>query len=229
MERGIWYMKSRIVVNVSKVRNTIIYIQKQYDQIFAFAKRTQKNGIDVLELAWQTDNSKKVINELVGSLNNKMKKITNYYKILINSLNSYAKEICNSGNNYWVNIEFKPIYWKFSCRSIENDDFVYDEDKTTSSMIELKKLVSDIIKIQYETVRKFKNNNECFGIENNNFCVINKFQRDMKIFIDEIDGELNSCIKKIDLSVNNQKYILDSINKKYNKSDFDGKDWSVVN
>ena len=51
----------------------------------------------------------------------------------------------------------------------------------------------------------------------------------MKIFIDEIDGELNSCIKKIDLSVNNQKYILDSINKKYNKSDFDGKDWSVVN
>ena len=96
-------------------------------------------------------------------------------------------------------------------------------------MIELKKLLSDIIKIQYETIRKFKNNNECFGIENNNSCVINKFQRDMKIFIDEIDGELNSCIKKIDLSVNNQKYILDSINKKYNKSDFDGKDWSVVN
>lgn len=117
-------MKSRIVVNVSKVRNTIIYIQKQYDQIFAFAKRTQKNGIDVLELAWQTDNSKKVINELVGSLNNKMKKITNHYKILINSLNSYAKEICILVIIIGLISNLNPFigslvveYWK--------DDFVY--------------------------------------------------------------------------------------------------------
>ena len=222
-------MGTNIIVNREKCNQTIMYIQRQYDQIIHMAQKNQIRGIDALCAAWQSENSEAAVEELVVNLNATFKTITKRYRRLINKLNNFAEAIFKSGGGHWKRIEFQASKeYQFSARNAKNGQFKYDETAVTEAVGRIRQLSRSIEKNQRETIAKFARNNEVFG-KSNNPQVIQNFKKAMQSCSNEVKQDVNRCIKKIDLSVNNQKYILDSINKKYNKSDFDGKDWSVVN
>ena len=69
-------MGTNIIVNREKCNQTIMYIQRQYDQIMYMAKKSQERGIDALCVAWQSENSEAAVKELVVNLNATFKIIT---------------------------------------------------------------------------------------------------------------------------------------------------------
>ena len=157
-------MGTNIIVNREKCNQTIMYIQRQYDQIMYMAKKSQERGIDALCVAWQSENSEAAVKELVVNLNATFKIITKRYRRLINKLNNFAEAIFKSGGGHWKRIEFLASKeYQFSARNAKNGQFKYDETAVTEAIGRIRQLSRSIEKNQRETIAKFARNNEVFG------------------------------------------------------------------
>ena len=214
-------MGTNIIVNREKCNQTIMYIQRQYDQIMYMAKKSQERGIDALCVAWQSENSEVAVKELVVNLNATFKIITKRYRRLINKLNNFAEAIFKSGGGHWKRIEFQASKeYQFSARNAKNGQFKYDETAVTEAIGRIRQLAKNIEKNQRETVAKFARNNEVFG-KSNNPQVIQNFKKAMQSCSNEVKQDVNRCIKKFGITERQQKTMIRDIESEYGNDDLD--------
>ena len=214
-------MGTNIIVNREKCNQTIMYIQRQYDQIMYMAKKNQERGIDALCAAWQSENSEAAVKELVVNLNATFKTITKRYRRLINKLNNFAEAIFKSGGGHWKRIEFQASKeYQFSARNAKNGQFKYDETAVTEAVGRIRQLSRSIEKNQRETVAKFARNNEVFG-KSNNPQVIQNFKKAMQSCSNEVKQDVNRCIKKFGITARQQKTMIRDIESEYGNDDLD--------
>ena len=214
-------MGTNIIVNREKCNQTIMYIQRQYDQIMYMAKKSQERGIDALCAAWQSENSEAAVKELVVNLNATFKTITKRYRRLINKLNNFAEAIFKSGGGHWKRIEFQASKeYQFSARNAKNGQFKYDETAVTEAVGRIRQLSRSIEKNQRETVAKFARNNEVFG-KSNNPQVIQNFKKAMQSCSNEVKQDVNRCIKKFGITARQQKTMIRDIEFEYGNDDLD--------
>ena len=214
-------MGTNIIVNREKCNQTIMYIQRQYDQIMYMAKKNQERGIDALCAAWQSENSEAAVKELVVNLNATFKTITKRYRRLINKLNNFAEAIFKSGGGHWKRIEFQASKeYQFSARNAKNGQFKYDETAVTEAVGRIRQLSRSIEKNQRETVAKFARNNEVFG-KSNNPQVIQNFKKAMQSCSNEVKQDVNRCIKKFGITARQQKTMIRDIEFEYGNDDLD--------
>ena len=214
-------MGTNIIVNREKCNQTIMYIQRQYDQIMYMAKKSQERGIDALCVAWQSENSEAAVKELVVNLNATFKTITKRYRRLINKLNNFAEAIFKSGGGHWKRIEFQASKeYQFSARNAKNGQFKYDETAVTEAVGRIRQLSRSIEKNQRETVAKFARNNEVFG-KSNNPQVIQNFKKAMQSCSNEVKQDVNRCIKKFGITARQQKTMIRDIEFEYGNDDLD--------
>ena len=214
-------MGTNIIVNREKCNQTIMYIQRQYDQIMYMAKKSQERGIDALCVAWQSENSEAAVKELVVNLNATFKTITKRYRRLINKLNNFAEAIFKSGGGHWKRIEFQASKeYQFSARNAKNGQFKYDETAVTEAIGRIRQLAKNIEKNQRETVAKFARNNEVFG-KSNNPQVIQNFKKAMQSCSNEVKQDVNRCIKKFGITARQQKTMIRDIEFEYGNDDLD--------
>ena len=214
-------MGTNIIVNREKCNQTIMYIQRQYDQIMYMAKKSQERGIDALCVAWQSENSEAAVKELVVNLNATFKTITKRYRRLINKLNNFAEAIFKSGGGHWKRIEFQASKeYQFSARNAKNGQFKYDETAVTEAVGRIRQLSRSIEKNQRETIAKFARNNEVFG-KSNNPQVIQNFKKAMQSCSNEVKQDVNRCIKKFGITARQQKTMIRDIEFEYGNDDLD--------
>ena len=214
-------MGTNIIVNREKCNQTIMYIQRQYDQIMYMAKKNQERGIDALCAAWQSENSEAAVKELVVNLNATFKIITKRYRRLINKLNNFAEAIFKSGGGHWKRIEFQASKeYQFSARNAKNGQFKYDETAVTEAVGRIRQLSRSIEKNQRETIAKFARNNEVFG-KSNNPQVIQNFKKAMQSCSNEVKQDVNRCIKKFGITARQQKTMIRDIEFEYGNDDLD--------
>ena len=214
-------MGTNIIVNREKCNQTIMYIQRQYDQIMYMAKKSQERGIDALCVAWQSENSEAAVKELVVNLNATFKTITKRYRRLINKLNNFAEAIFKSGGGHWKRIEFQASKeYQFSARNAKNGQFKYDETAVTEAIGRIRQLSRSIEKNQRETVAKFARNNEVFG-KSDNPQVIQNFKKAMQDCSNEVKQDVNRCIKKFGITARQQKTMIRDIEFEYGNDDLD--------
>ncbi len=214
-------MGTNIIVNREKCNQTIMYIQRQYDQIMYMAKKNQERGIDALCAAWQSENSEAAVKELVVNLNATFKTITKRYRRLINKLNNFAEAIFKSGGGHWKRIEFQASKeYQFSARNAKNGQFKYDETAVTEAIGRIRQLSRSIEKNQRETIAKFARNNEVFG-KSDNPQVIQNFKKAMQDCSNEVKQDVNRCIKKFGITERQQKTMIRAIESEYGNDDLD--------
>ena len=214
-------MGTNIIVNREKCNQTIMYIQRQYDQIMYMAKKNQERGIDALCAAWQSENSEAAVKELVVNLNATFKIITKRYRRLINKLNNFAEAIFKSGGGHWKRIEFQASKeYQFSARNAKNGQFKYDETAVTEAVGRIRQLSRSIEKNQRETIAKFARNNEVFG-KSDNPQVIQNFKKAMQDCSNEVKQDVNRCIKKFGITARQQKTMIRDIESEYGNDDLD--------
>ena len=214
-------MGTNIIVNREKCNQTIMYIQRQYDQIMYMAKKSQERGIDALCVAWQSENSEAAVKELVVNLNATFKIITKRYRRLINKLNNFAEAIFKSGGGHWKRIEFLASKeYQFSARNAKNGQFKYDETAVTEAIGRIRQLSRSIEKNQRETIAKFARNNEVFG-KSDNPQVIQNFKKAMQDCSNEVKQDVNRCIKKFGITERQQKTMIRAIESEYGNDDLD--------
>ena len=214
-------MGTNIIVNREKCNQTIMYIQRQYDQIMYMAKKSQERGIDALCVAWQSENSEAAVKELVVNLNATFKIITKRYRRLINKLNNFAEAIFKSGGGHWKRIEFQASKeYQFSARNAKNGQFKYDETAVTEAVGRIRQLSRSIEKNQRETIAKFARNNEVFG-KSDNPQVIQNFKKAMQDCSNEVKQDVNRCIKKFGITARQQKTMIRDIEFEYGNDDLD--------
>ena len=214
-------MGTNIIVNREQCNQTIMYIQRQYDQIMYMAKKNQERGIDALCAAWQSENSEAAVKELVVNLNATFKIITKRYRRLINKLNNFAEAIFKSGGGHWKRIEFQASKeYQFSARNAKNGQFKYDETAVTEAVGRIRQLSRSIEKNQRETIAKFARNNEVFG-KSNNPQVIQNFKKAMQSCSNEVKQDVNRCIKKFGITARQQKTMIRDIEFEYGNDDLD--------
>ena len=214
-------MGTNIIVNREKCNQTIMYIQRQYDQIMYMAKKNQERGIDALCAAWQSENSEAAVKELVVNLNATFKIITKRYRRLINKLNNFAEAIFKSGGGHWKRIEFQASKeYQFSARNAKNGQFKYNETAVTEAVGRIRQLSRSIEKNQRETIAKFARNNEVFG-KSNNPQVIQNFKKAMQSCSNEVKQDVNRCIKKFGITEEQQKVMIRDIEFEYGNDDLD--------
>ena len=208
-------MGTNIIVNREKCNQTIMYIQRQYDQIMHMAQKNQIRGIDALCAAWQSENSEAAVKELVVNLNATFKTITKRYRRLINKLNNFAEAIFKSGGGHWKRIEFQASKeYQFSAKNAKNGQFKYNEIAVTEAIGRIRQLAKNIEKNQRETVAKFARNNEVFG-KSNNPQVIQNFKKAMQSCSNEVKQDVDRCIKKFGITEEQQKVMIDKIEDQY--------------
>ena len=214
-------MGTNIIVNREKCNQTIMYIQRQYDQIMYMAKKNQERGIDALCAAWQSENSEAAVKELVVNLNATFKTITKRYRRLINKLNNFAEAIFKSGGGHWKRIEFQASKeYQFSARNAKNGQFKYNETAVTEAVGRIRQLSRSIEKNQRETIAKFARNNEVFG-KSDNPQVIQNFKKAMQDCSNEVKQDVNRCIKKFGITARQQKTMIRDIEFEYGNDDLD--------
>ena len=214
-------MRTNIIVNREKCNQTIMYIQRQYDQIMYMAKKNQERGIDALCVAWQSENSEAAVKELVVNLNATFKTITKRYRRLINKLNNFAEAIFKSGGGHWKRIEFQASKeYQFSARNAKNGQFKYNETAVTEAIGRIRQLSRSIEKNQRETIAKFARNNEVFG-KSDNPQVIQNFKKAMQACSNEVKQDVNRCIKKFGITEKQQKTMIRAIESEYGNDDLD--------
>ncbi len=214
-------MGTNIIVNREKCNQTIMYIQRQYDQIMYMAKKNQERGIDALCAAWQSENSEAAVKELVVNLNATFKTITKRYRRLINKLNNFAEAIFKSGGGHWKRIEFQASKeYQFSARNAKNGQFKYNETAVTEAVGRIRQLSRSIEKNQRETIAKFARNNEVFG-KSDNPQVIQNFKKAMQSCSNEVKQDVNRCIKKFGITARQQKTMIRDIEFEYGNDDLD--------
>ncbi len=214
-------MGTNIIVNREKCNQTIMYIQRQYDQIMYMAKKNQERGIDALCVAWQSENSEAAVKELVVNLNATFKTITKRYRRLINKLNNFAEAIFKSGGGHWKRIEFQASKeYQFSARNAKNGQFKYNETAVTEAIGRIRQLSRSIEKNQRETIAKFARNNEVFG-KSDNPQVIQNFKKAMQACSNEVKQDVNRCIKKFGITEKQQKTMIRAIESEYGNDDLD--------
>ena len=214
-------MGTNIIVNREKCNQTIMYIQRQYDQIMYMAKKNQERGIDALCAAWQSENSEAAVKELVVNLNATFKTITKRYRRLINKLNNFAEAIFKSGGGHWKRIEFQASKeYQFSARNAKNGQFKYDETAVTEAVGRIRQLSRSIEKNQRETIAKFARNNEVFG-KSDNPQVIQNFKKAMQSCSNEVKQDVNRCIKRFGITARQQKTMIRDIEFEYGNDDLD--------
>ena len=214
-------MGTNIIVNREKCNQTIMYIQRQYDQIMYMAKKNQERGIDALCVAWQSENSEAAVEELVVNLNATFRTITKRYRRLINKLNNFAEAIFKSGGGHWKRIEFQASKeYQFSAKKAKNGQFKYDEVAVTEAIGRIKQLSRSIEKNQRETIAKFARNNEVFG-KSDNPQVIQNFKKAMQACSNEVKQDVNRCIKKFGITEKQQKTMIRAIESEYGNDDLD--------
>ena len=214
-------MGTNIIVNREKCNQTIMYIQRQYDQIMHMAQKNQIRGIDALCAAWQSEDSEAAVKELVVNLNATFKIITKRYRRLINKLNNFAEAIFKSGGGHWKRIEFQASKeYQFSARNAKNGQFKYNETAVTEAVGRIRQLSRSIEKNQRETIAKFARNNEVFG-KSDNPQVIQNFKKAMQDCSNEVKQDVNRCIKKFGITARQQKTMIRDIEFEYGNDDLD--------